>query len=345
MNKYHHLTLEQRYLIRAGLYMKKSAAAIATDIGCHRSTVWREIRRNQNDRGKYFPTQAQEKAYFRRPEPDYTKKKIHGILKEMILEKLTSDRWSPMQISRRLKFEKRGSISHEAIYQFIYGDRQVGGNLYKCLRHHGRRKRRVHLHRNRLWPKQELRKFIEERPIEAEHREEIGHWERDLIIGKLDDGANLLTIVDRKSRYTLMTKVQGRTSNEVGKATEDLLPKSIPIRTLTNDNGMEFSGYGRLEQILNIPIFFTHPYCSWERGTNENTNGLIREFFPKGTSMLNLLEEEIQNVVSLLNNRPRKILGFKTPEEIFNSNTTPLFHSDSYYRKNSNKKEFCNRAA
>ena len=202
------------------------------------------------------------------------------------------------------------------------------------------------IRRNRLWPENEPRKFIESRPKEARKRKEVGHWERDLIIGKIQDGANLLTVVDRKSRYTLIKKVQGKFSADIAKATKEVfeMEPDLPLKTMTNDNGIEFCGFTKLEKVLDAPIYFTHPYCSWERSTNENTNGLIREFFPKGSSMSQVSDQEVQTAEDLLNTRPRKVLGFRTPREILHSVKSKLFRSNHYYRKKINKEEYQNSA-
>jgi IS30 family transposase len=342
MKRYHHLTLAQRYLIQTLLKTGKTGAFIATELGCHRSTISRELRRNGRQDPRYSPMRAQEMAVLRRPAPDYSREKITGVLKQIILEKLTVGRWSPEQISQRLKLEREESISHEAIYQFIYADRISGGTLYKSLRHHGRRRKRALIRRNRLWPKNEPRKFIEDRPIKATDRKECGHWERDLIIGKIEEKANLLTLVDRKSRYTIIEKVEGKFSEVIATATQKVfeIDPNLPLKTITNDNGTEFCGFSKLEKALDAPIYFTHPYCSWERGTNENTNGLIREFFPKGSSMSNVSNEDVKKAEEMLNNRPRKILNFRTPKEILHSLNNQLFRSTHYYRKKVNEEEF-----
>ena len=262
-------------------------------------------------------------------------------MEQIVIEKLKNDRWSPEQISERLKLERHERVSHESIYKFIYEERNSSGSLFKYLLQHGRRRKRVLVRRNRLWPKNEPRKFIEDRPNAENKRREQGHWERDLVMGKREEGGGLLTIVDRKSRYALVSKVGSKECAEVANTTLELFKANpgLPLETMTNDNGVEFGEYSKIEKQLDTPIYSTHPYCSWEKGTNENTNGLLREVFPKGSSIASVSNKHINEVTRLLNNRPRKILQYRTPHEVLHGVQGKLFRSDSYYRKKTRLKE------
>lgn len=231
-----------------------------------------------------------------------------------------------------MKQEGKGEISHESIYRFIEFDKRLGGKLYKCLRFHNRRKKRGIAHRWKRFP--EPRKFIDKRPKEANKRERNGDWERDLIIGQRGKSA-LLTIVDRKNHITLIKRVASTQAEEVAEKTLNAFRENpdLSIFTITNDNGVEFGKHQDLEKRLKIPIFFTFPYHSWERGTNENTNGLIRQFFPKKTNFDDITDEEIKEVETMLNNRPRKLLNYLTPLEFNTGKYQKAFRSEKYYRK------------
>jgi IS30 family transposase len=332
MKGYHHLTRQQRYIVQDLLEIGKKKAFIARELGVHRSTVTREVCRNGNVHGTYFAKGAQAAARGRVPDSCCYKRKISGIYEEMVIEKM-NEGWSPQQVSARLKMEKMLHVSHETVYRYIYLDKRGGGQLYRCLRHWNRRRKRGGK-QNRLWKKIENRKFIDVRPEIANSREEQGHWERDLVLGKQGSGG-LLTIVDRKTRFTLIEKVESRESDEVGQKTFSAFHSKgpYPLHTITNDNGCEFSDFIDLESRLAVPIFFTHPYCSWERGTNENTNGLLRQFFPKGCDFTNVTEEMVQYAQSLINSRPRRTLGYRTPEEIQFAVQTDLFKTNIFYEK------------
>jgi len=223
--------------------------------------------------------------------------------------------WSPEQICGRLRGSL--SISHETIYRHIWRNRILGGTLYTYLR--GARKRRrkrygAYDSRGRLAGK----RHISERPIAAEERSEIGHWEIDTVIGKGDHHC-LVTIVDRKTGYVVIGKLRARTKEHTNHRTVRLMRRHPQrFKTITADNGTEFHDYAQLERTTGVAFYFATPHHSWERGTNENTNGLIRQYVPKGTSMAHLSQHHCNAIARALNNRPRKRLGFKTPQECFN---------------------------
>jgi IS30 family transposase len=332
MKGYHHLTRGQRYIIQELLEIGKPLAFIAREIGVHRSTLFREVRRNSGARG-YFARGAHDFAFSRRPRATdlNISRKIEGAMAEIIFDKLM-DGWSPEQISGRLKHEGKPSVSHETIYKYIYINKRLGGDLYKVLRNRGRRLRRGG-RRNRLWIFKENRKFIERRCEEANQRTEYGHWERDLLNGPRGS-PSLLTVVDRKSRYTILSLVHSKFASEVNKKTENLFKsrKNLICKSITNDNGPEFGVFCDLQRKLQVPVYYTHPYRSWERGTNENTNGLLRQYFPK-KQPIDTKENELYLVENALNNRPRKMFSYKTPREILFTKQDQLIRSLASYRK------------
>ena len=308
---YTQLTQEQRYQIFALLKMEHSQTKIANVIGVHKSTISREIRRNRGKRG-YRPKQAHRISVKRRR--DKVPKRITLETWSRIDEKLLQD-WSPEQVSGWLKNNTDVKVSHEWIYQHIYTDKRCGGDLHKHLRcQKKRRKRAGDYDRRGKIPNQVS---IEERPEIVEQRERIGDWEGDTIIGAGKQGA-IVTLVDRKSRFTLLKQVTNRTAALVENAILDLLkPYQDVTHTITFDNGKEFSNHLSIGENLQSAVYFAHPYASWERGTNENTNGLIRQYFPKGSDFSSITNDQISFVKERLNDRPRKCLDFQAPAIVF----------------------------
>jgi transposase, IS30 family len=312
MRTYKQLTSEQRYQISALKRMGHSLTEIAKELEVHKSTISRELSRNAGERG-YHPKQADEKASQRRANAARQER----ILKEtwkVVEEKLCQD-WSPEQISGWLKKNQEVQISHEWIYQYILADQQAAGDLYTHLRQHGKRRKRYGKYDRR--GKLPDRVSIEERPQAVEQRERLGDWEIDTLVGKGHQGA-LVSLVERKSRYTLLQPVTQRLANLVADATISLLhPFANLVHTITGDNGKEFAEHVRIAETLKANFYFAHPYSAWERGTNENTNGLIRQYFPKKTDFSKVPLSETKIAVDRLNHRPRKCLDFKTPFEVF----------------------------
>lgn len=308
---YTQLTQEQRYQIYALLKTEQSQTKIAAVIGVHKSTISRELRRNRGKRG-YRPQQAHRLAQQRR------KKSVHYCISQetwtKIEEKLRQD-WSPEQVSGWLKKNTDISVSHEWVYQHIYMDKRSGGDLHKHLRCQKKRRKRIgEYDRRGKIPNQVS---IDERPEIVENRERIGDWEADTIIGAGKQGA-IVTLVERKSRFTLLKQVHRRTATAVGDAIIDLLKPYLTVsHTITFDNGKEFANHQTIAQILQTDVFFAHPYASWERGTNENTNGLIRQYFPKRSDFLSITDDQISFVKERLNARPRKCLDFQAPSMVF----------------------------
>ncbi|MEM1003024.1 MAG: IS30 family transposase [Bacteroidota bacterium] len=224
--------------------------------------------------------------------------------------------WSPEQISGYAKRHNLFSISHERIYQFILIDKQKGGDLYKHLRHQNKKYRKRYGSPKRNGPIRN-RRFIDERPAVVEEKHRIGDWEIDTIIGK-DRKHSVVSIVERKSKFTLLKKISARTASQVTGATiKALKPFLENVHTITGDNGSEFAHHEQIAKKLKADFYFAHPYSSWERGLNENTNGLVRQYLKKGSDFSKVTGKLLYRITESLNNRPRKTLQFKTPNEIF----------------------------
>lgn len=312
MRTYKQLTSEQRYQISALQKIGYGATEIAKELEVHKSTISRELSRNMGARG-YRPKQANEKAFERRANAT-TRKRISAETWEMVEEKLRQD-GSPEQVSGWLEKCQAVRISHEWIYQYILTEKQTGGDLYTHLRQHGKRRKRYGQYDRR--GKLPNRVSIEERPQLVEQRQRLGDWEVDTLVGKGHRGA-LVSLVERKSRYTLLQPVTQRLANLVADATISLLhPFTDLVHTITGDNGKEFAEHVRIAETLKANFYFAHPYSAWERGTNENTNGLVRQYFPKKTDFSKVARSETKVAVDRLNHRPRKCLDFKSPFEVF----------------------------
>jgi IS30 family transposase len=309
MESYIQLTQEQRYQIKARLSVGRKKPAIARELGVAKSTIYREVKRNTGERG-YRPKQAHEKALKRRTEKSQAR--ISAEIWRLVDEKLC-EKWSPEQISGRLK-KNSIRISHERIYQDVYADRCAGGTLWKHLRCQKKRCKRAggRDRRGRI----PNRRKIKERPTIVEERTRRGDWEGDLILGKNHQGA-VLTLTERKSRFTLLRSLSSKHADPATQAIIELLKWVAHLKSITFDNGKEFAGHQEVSLSLNTACYFAHPYASWERGTNENTNGLIRQYLPKNRGLKNISMEEEIKIMDQLNLRPRKCLDFMTPYEVF----------------------------
>ena len=310
MRSYAQLTQDQRYHIYALKKTGSSQSFIAKEIGVHKSTISRELSRNCGGRG-YRPKQAQEFAVTRLQ--SRSRSRISAVTWGLVESFLRLD-YSPEQVSGYLKLTSGPSVSHERIYQHVYADKRAAGDLHKHLRCQKKRRKRYGAYSRRgIIPG---RTGIEVRPVIVDSRIRIGDWEADTIIGSRQHQA-IVTLVERKSRYTVMKKVDRKTAEKVKAATVDKLgPIKKAVCTITSDNGTEFAEHEAIAKALGADFYFAHPYHAWERGTNENTNGLIRQYFPKGMDFSNITDEEIDFVMERLNNRPRKILGFRTPNQV-----------------------------
>jgi len=301
---YSQLTYEQRYLIYEFLKIGYKQTEIAEVIGVNKSTISRELKRNTGKRG-YRYKQAQRRAERRKRKAKRRITPADWIIIEGYLRK----DFSPEQTSHWVLQGYGIQVSHEWIYQYIWEDKRNGGQLYQHLRRKKKyRKRGANGDKRGKIPQ---RKGIEERPALVDGRERIGDWEADTIIGKGMKGA-IVTLVDRKSRFLRMGLVEQRTKEAVKESMIELL-KGYPVHTITCDNGMEFAAHEEIAQALAAEIYFAHPYASWERGTNENTNGLIRQYIPKDEDFRTLTDFDISFVEYRLNTRPRKCLSFTSP--------------------------------
>lgn len=311
-----HLTKEQRYTISVMIQKGYSQSAIAKVINKSKSVVSRELKRNCDGRsGKYTSDLAQKKYAERQ------KKKPKGVkfteeIKQFVDEQL-AQKLSPEQIVFKLQEQSIGSISHERIYQYVWADKKRKGSLYLHLRTQGKRYR----HRGASKDKRGVivgRVDISKRPEIVAKRERFGDLEIDTIIGKDHKGA-IVTINDRLTGMLWMKKLNGKNALELAQATTQLLQPIKPwLNTITSDNGKEFAEHQFIANELNIDFFFATPYHSWERGCNENLNGLIRQYIPKKTDFNTISDEFIQFVQNQLNNRPRKRFKFKSPIQMFN---------------------------
>jgi IS30 family transposase len=300
-----------------------SQAHIARTIGVDPSTISRELVRNTGARGYRFK-QAHEKASERRKEASDKPRKMTPDLVALVEAKLTQEQWSPDQISGRLAKDGVAFISHERIYQHVWKDKKDGGKLYLHLRHSGKKynKRKGKNSGRGLIPN---RVDIDQRPSVVAAKSRIGDWEADTIIGAHHRGA-VMSHVERKSKYTKLAKLPDKSADSIVQAcARVLLPLADRIETITYDNGKEFASHVEIATSLRSLSYFAKPYHSWERGLNEHTNGLFRQYFPKGSDLSIVSDTEVQRVEDKLNSRPRKILGYRTPREVFfNAKTLPV---------------------
>lgn len=312
MGSYHQLTEPQRYQIYALKKVGQDQQTIAAILGVSPSTVSRELRRNSGQRG-YRPHQAHQKALARRQHKARATKMTPPVIARV--EALIGQDWSPEQVAGRLHREEGVRLSPERIYQHLRADRQAGGTLWSHLRHSGKK-------RKKRYGKPDARGHIKDRvsidvrPAIVDDKSRIGDWEIDLVIGAHHRGA-LVTLVERRSSYTLVGKVASKQADEVAAKTIELLrPHQAHTFTVTADNGKEFAAHQTIAQAVEAAVYFAHPYHSWERGLNENTNGLIRQYAPKGASLEHLTQQDVDYIRDQLNHRPRKCLDFQTPHEV-----------------------------
>ena len=310
---YRHLTAGHRIVVHTLLQEDKTHRHIADKLGVHRSTVSREISRNTGRRG-YRHQQAQAMAEERLAQPR-TKKMTDDVIAHIETE--IRKQHAPEQITGTMKNHVGTRISHERIYQYIWKDKRDGGDLYVHLRiANGKRNRKRYGgkdYRGRI----PGRVDIDQRPAVVDRKNRVGDWEADLVSGQKHKGF-LVTLVERKTKFTMIGHVLQKNADAVSAEIKRLFRAvSRPVKTITYDNGREFSGHQSINESLGCKSYFAKPYHSWERGLNENTNGLIRQYFPKGMDLRNITRKEISFVQRRLNNRPRKTLGFKTPNEVF----------------------------
>ena len=304
---YKHLSQAERYQIHALMKAGHDQSQIAKLLDRHKSTISRELSRNTGSRG-YRSKQACEMSADR-AQNSRNAPTVEPWVREAACA-LLCIQWSPEQIASQLP------ISHETVYQHVYADKAQGGTLWKNLRCQKQKRKRYAGGRDRRGQIPN-RRPLSERPLHIEARRQVGHWECDTVIGASHKGA-VVTMVERKSGYAVMAKVEKKTSELVSSAIVDKLqPLAARVKTLTFDNGKEFAGHAHIDQQLQSTAYFARPFASWERGSNENLNGLLRQYVPKKRAMSTVSDEEIRMIQNRLNNRPRKRLGFKTPAEVF----------------------------
>lgn len=312
-----HLTLEQRYQIQAYKDAGKNQTEIALLISRNKSVVSREIKRNNNLKGKYKAEYASRLAQIRK-ERLSRPRKMCPQMEERIRKAMTEDQWSPEQIKGRADKQGESMVSHERIYQFIREDKQEGGTLYKHTRHRLK-------HRKRPVGEQKAiikgKVSIDDRPAIINDKARFGDWEIDTIVGEGNKGA-IVTIVERQTGFLFMKKLpQGKVAEGLaGTVIEMLSPYKDAVHSITSDNGTEFAQHKLIATKLGAAFFFAHPYSSWERGLNEYTNKLIRQYIPKKQTFENYNDQNIKEIQHRLNQRPRKKLGYENPKHIFYSN-------------------------
>lgn len=312
---YHQLTQEERYLIAGGLRLQRSQRDLAEELGRSASTVSREVRRNATTHdGAYRGEKAHSYAIARRRRCRRGPQFSEAVLGEV--EFALRRRWSPEQIVGAFRAEGKVVPSHETIYRHLRRDRRGGGTLWRHTRimsKMGRKRYRSRPTRGVLLGK----RHISERAAIVDARGRIGDWEGDTVMGGGTSGC-LLTLVERKSGFSLVRKLEARTMAEATEAAAIVIQRMRhKFQTITFDNGTEFHDYERLERRFGVTCYFATPYHSWERGSNENLNGLVRQYLPRGRSLKSTTQEDCDKIAAALNNRPRKRHGFLTPLGIF----------------------------
>jgi IS30 family transposase len=317
VRSYQQLSQEQRYTITEGTIRHTSKADIARELGRSPSTISRELARNRRvSDGRYRADEANGQALARRRKARCGLHHTEDQWKDVV-EKL-AEQWSPEQISNEFRLNGRFAISHETIYKRIRLNKVQGGDEYKELRIMPKARRK---HRNSADSRGILpgKRHISKRPAAVEARKQLGHWEGDTVIGR-DRHHCILTLVERASGLAIIKKLESRTAAEVNRAAADAIREyEGNFKTLTLDNGTEFHGYKDLEEEFSLKCYFATPYHSWERGSNENLNGLIRQYLPKGVCMQEVTQTYCDAMGHRLNSRPRKRYGYRTPQAIYDA--------------------------
>jgi IS30 family transposase len=313
--EYSQLAQGERYVMARMMHQGYSYRAIAEVLDRAVSTISRERQRNVTHHdGHYRAEKAQQYAIARRSRT--RKKSQYGLEEWAQVTGLLERKWSPEQIAGRAHAMRKTCMSKETIYRYIRRERRAGGQTWRHLRivsKFGRKRRGSPATRGRLVGK----RHISERPKAVELRVRIGHWEGDTVMGS-DMRHCVLTLVERASGYVIIKKLTARTKEQAAAALKQAIKEvRRKVRTITLDNGTEFHDYDRVEAECAVKFYFATPYHSWERGTNENTNGLIRQYLPKGMCMRQVTQQDCDTIAAELNNRPRRRLGFKTPSERF----------------------------
>jgi IS30 family transposase len=313
---YRQITVDERYTLGLLRQLGYPTTTIARILGRDRSTVWREVRRNRAaSDGSYRPQLAE---WYARRRRSWSRRNQRFTAAEWVqVHAGLREKWSPEQVAGRLRRAQRLRISHETIYRHIWADKRAGGSLHTHLRGARKRYRKRYGYydwRGRLTGK----RMIADRPPIVAARGRIGDWEADTILGSTGDSHCLLSLVERKTGYLVLGKLRARTTAEVTRCAIPLLQQQPQVvHTITSDNGTEFHGYAALEEATQAAFYFATPHHAWERGTNENTNGLIRQYVPKRQSQARLTQQDCDRIARALNQRPRKRLDYRTPEECY----------------------------
>jgi len=311
---YRQITLAERYTLGVLRRLGHSGTAIAQALGRHRSTILRELRRNSREDGAYRPAFAHSRARARRSRA----RRNHRFAPAdfQLVQTFLEQQWSPEQVAGYLRRHGQLRISHETIYRHIWADKCQGGTLYTQLRGAQKQRRKRYGRydsRGRLAGK----RSIAARPAAVATRTQLGHWEVDTVLGTGDRHC-VLTLVERKTGYLALGKLTARSTTAVTRRATPLIARERRrVRTVTADNGTEFHDYAAIEAATGARFYFATPHHAWERGTNENTNGLLRQYLPKGQSMAHLTQRDCDTLSVRLNHRRRKRLGFRTPEECY----------------------------
>jgi len=313
---YSHITVEQRIKIEALLKAGHKASFIAKQLNIHRSSIYRELKRNKTKTGKYNAAFAQELSDEQKERFSHNRS-FTFTMEKFIREKLSKEQWSPEQIWGYCKENNIDMVSHESIYKFVYQDKHNGGLLYKNLRVASKkyRKRYGTGKGKRCIIKDKV--SIDERPECINTKQRVGDWEIDTIVGKDNKGA-IVTIAERTTAFVLIAKLNGKNAQELAEAVVKLMmPFKDLVLSITSDNGTEFAMHAHISKKLGALFYFAHPYSSWERGLNEYTNRLIRQYIPKKTNFDEVNHLFINEITMKLNRRPRKKLNYKTPGKVF----------------------------
>jgi transposase, IS30 family len=310
-----HFTALQRYKLEVLLQQNVRKAQIAIELNLHISSVYRELKRNSDERSSLYKADLANRKCKKRHKEKIKNQCFSQSIKHYVRNLIKED-FSPEQIVGLSAKEGIACVCHETIYKHIWKDKKKGGDLYVHLRTQGKTYRKRGASKDKRG--QIVGRIgIENRPKEVEEKQRLGDLEIDLVIGKDHKGA-LLTINDRATGMLQMKKIESKDAKIVKNATIELLENWKPfLQTITSDNGKEFANHKSIAQELEIDYFFANPYCSWERGANENLNGLVRQYFPKGSDFSLITEEQVKIVVSKLNNRPRKRFQFNSPNQVY----------------------------
>lgn len=318
-NNYSHITVEQRIKIEALLKAGHKASFIAKQLNIHRSSIYRELKRNKTKAGKYNAALAQELSDEQKERFSHNRT-FTFAMEKFIIEKLSTEQWSPEQIWGYCKENNIDMVSHESIYKFVYQDKYNGGLLYENLRVASKkyRKRYGAGKGKKCIIKDKV--SIDERPECINNKQRVGDWEIDTIVGKDNKGA-IVTIAERTTAFVLIAKLNGKNAQELAEAVVKLMiPFKELVLSITSDNGTEFAMHKYISSRLGALFYFAHPYSSWERGLNEYTNRLIRQYIPKKTDFKDINHLYIREIVMKLNRRPRKNLNYNTPGKVFLNN-------------------------